>query len=165
MIILEGPDCGGKSTLGVRLAEQYDSPVIHFSSHDPDVMKKLAEEGEYGTAKIVDRLHLSEPPYSMYYRHETPDYESVDAIDNILASGNHLVILCIPPWNEVKKHWEERIDQELVKNLQALHGIYMWYVNRAGKYNTPSIHWDYTYMNLEGLFRDIDDFFSETVDG
>lgn len=164
MIILEGPDCGGKSTLAVRLAERYNAPITHYSAHDDVVMRKHAEDGLYGDLEIVDRFHLSEPPYTMYFRHETPDYESVDAIDNILAAGNHLVILCIPSWASVKKLWEERIDQELIKDVNTLHGIYNWYANRAGRYKTPSIHYDYERHDLEHLFGLIDAFFSEIND-
>jgi len=120
-----------------------------------------AENGEYGTAEIVDRFHLSEPPYTMYFRHETPDYKSVDAIDNILAAGNHLVILCIPSWALVKKLWEERLDMELIKDVNTLHGIYNWYASRAGRYKTSSIHYDYEHHSINNLFDRIDDFFSE----
>ncbi len=165
MLILEGCDCGGKSTLAVRLAEQYDSPITHYSAHDPVAMLKKAQEGKTGTGEILDRFHLSEPPYSMYYRHEVPNYPSVDIIDNTLVLGNNLVILCIPPWNTVKQAWEERINQELIKNVQELHGIYMWYANKAGRYRTPTTHYNHVTDSLEKLFEFIDDFFSENSNG
>ena len=164
MIILEGPDCGGKSTLAVRLAERYSSPITHYSAHDDIHMRMHAENGEYGTAEIIDRFHLSEPPYTMYFRHETPDYKSVDAIDNILAAGNHLVILCVPSWSSVKRLWEERIDQELIKDVNTLHGIYNWYAARAGRYKTPSIHYNYEMCSTDFIYKKIDDFFSEKSD-
>ena len=161
MIILEGCDCSGKSTLAVRLAEHYGSPITHYSKHDNKVMIKHAQLGAPGTAEIVDRFHLSEPPYSMYFRHETPNYESVDAIDNMLVSGNHLVILCVPPQETVVGLWGERLDQELVKDKRVLEGIYKWYANRAGRYKAKSMSYDWTMDSQSVLIDSIDAVFDD----
>ena len=167
MIILEGCDCTGKSTLAVRLAEHYGSEIVHYSTHEDEKMREHAAEGVYGTGQIVDRFHLSEPPYSMYLRHTEPFYASVDAIDNILAMGNHLLIICVPPWETVRGLWNERIDQELVKKEEILRGIYGWYNEKAERYKIPHIRYDWTMDSLNELFDSIDAVFStkESNDG
>ena len=165
MIILEGCDCTGKSTLATRLAEHYNSEIIHYSTHNDDDMRRHAIVGVYGTGQIVDRFHLSEPPYSMYLRHETPQYESVSAIDEILNSGKHLVILCIPPWKTVIKLWKERLDLEVVKNEESLLGIYDWYATRAERYKTPHMLYDWTDDHFDGLRYSIDKHFEGAGNG
>lgn len=158
MLILEGCDCSGKSTLATALAVRYHAPVTHYSAHEEAVMLKHAELCRPGTGEIVDRFHLSEPPYSMYLRHELPAYSSVERIDNLLLAGNNLVILCIPPWEVVYGMWKQRLDAELVQNEKVLRGIYKWYDEKAEtRYKTPHMRYDYTMDSITELFDSIDE--------
>ena len=38
MIILEGCDCTGKTTLAEKLSAKYNASVTHYSKHDENVM-------------------------------------------------------------------------------------------------------------------------------
>ena len=157
MIILEGCDCTGKTTLASRLSERYDAPITHYSKHDNDVMMTHALQCEPRTGEIVDRFHMSEIPYSMYFRHTIPAYDSVKEIDLVLRDRKCLQIVCSPTWNFVKARWEDRRDDELVQSLQAIHGIYLWYRDKSQAFSSfPVWKYDYTTTSVEELCNQID---------
>ena len=109
-----------------------------------------------GTGEIVDRFHMSEIPYSMYFRHSIPMYESVKDIDLALRDRKCLQIVCVPPWPNVKECWEERKTDELVQSLDALHGIYMWYKDKSQAFSSFQV-WQYDYIltSLDDLCTEI----------
>lgn len=157
MIILEGCDCTGKTTLAEKLSAKYDAHITHYSKHDNDGMKTHALLCEPGTDEIVDRFHMSEIPYSMYFRHEVPQYDSVKEIDLILRDRKCLQIVCVPPWPNVKTCWEDRKNEELVQSLNALHGIYMWYKEKSQAFSSFQV-WQYDYImtSFDDLCIEID---------
>ena len=157
MIILEGCDCTGKTTLASRLSERYDAPITHYSKHDNDVMMTHALQCEPGTGEIVDRFNMSEIPYSMYFRHTIPHYQSVADIDVVLRDRKCLQIVCVPPWLNVKGCWDGRKEDELVQSLEALHGIFMWYKDKSQAFSSfPVWKYDYTLTSVEELCNQID---------
>ena len=162
MIILEGADCTGKTTLAEKLSEEYDSPITHYTKHEGEKMLTHAIYGKPGTGEIVDRFQLSEIPYSMYYRHEIPVYEEVASIGKQLRGGTHLMILCSPPWEVVKSEWEKRVDLEVIKNVQQLHQIYMWYKDKAQAFLPfPIWYYDYTRTHSDLLILSIKEWIDE----
>lgn len=156
MIILEGCDCTGKTTLAEKLSAEYDAPITHYSEHNDDVMMTHALQCEPGTGEIVDRFHMSEIPYSMYLRHEVPKYDSVKEIDLVLRDRICLQIVCIPPWPNVKTYWEDRKEKELIQSITALHGIYMWYKDKSQAFSSFQV-WKYDYIltSFDSLCKDI----------
>ena len=157
MIIIEGVDCSGKSTLAEKLSVKYNAQVTHYSQHENDEMMTKAAVGLPGTEEIVDRFHLSEIPYSMYFRHTIPRYQSVADIDLVLRETKCLQIICTPPWNIVKDYWEDRKSDELVQNLEALHSIYMWYRDKSQAFSSfPIWKYDYLVTSFDDLCDEID---------
>lgn len=159
MIILEGCDCTGKTTLADKLSVTYDASVTHYSKHDEDAMMEHAGRCKTGTDEIVDRFHMSEIPYSMFFRHTIPKYESVKDIDLVLRERKCLQIICIPPWNNVKTYWEDRKDTELIKNLGVLHNIYMWYKDKSMAFSSFQVwHYDYILTSFDDLCVEINEW-------
>ena len=162
MIILEGCDATGKTTLAEKLSKRYSSSITHYTKHDGEVMLKHAELGSPGTGEIVDRFQISEIPYSMYYRHEIPLYEEVADIGKMLRGGVHLMIICSPPWEIVKAEWEKRRDMEVIKNVQQLHQIYMWYRDKAQAFLPfPMWYYDYVKTPTDDLILSIEEWIDE----
>jgi len=145
VIILEGCDCTGKTTLAEKLSAFYNAPVTHYSKHDEDVMMEHAIRSKRGTDEIVDRFHMSEIPYSMYFRHTIPEYDSVAKIDLTLRDRKCLQIVCVPPWLNVKAYWEDRQDEEIIQSLGTLHDIYMWYMDKSQAFSSFQV-WKYDYI-------------------
>ncbi len=162
MIIIEGVDCSGKSTLVEKLSAYYSSPVTHYTKHEPTKMLDHARNAKPSVDEIVDRFHLSEIPYSMYYRHIVPDYDTVKDIDLVVRDGNNLQIVCVPPWITVKQHWQARKEDELIKSLQALHGIYMWYKDKSQAFSSsPVWYYDYILTSFDDLCAEINEWTDE----
>ena len=161
MIILEGADCTGKTTLANKLIEHFDldKNFTHYSEHKPETMLNHAKTSLPGIEEIVDRFHLSEIPYSMYHRHETPDYDSVADIGLELRDGINMIIVCVPPWVQVAKFWGERKDEELIKNMIVLRNIYQWYRLKSQAFSPqPVWKYDYTMVSDKDLFNTITDW-------
>ena len=157
MIILEGCDCTGKSTLAEKLSVKYEAPITHYSRHEPEEMTNHIKVSAPGTGEIADRFCMSEIPYSMYFRHIIPDYDSVRDIDLLIRAGNNLQIICVPPWPIVKELWEARRSDELVQSLQSLHGIYTWYQDKSHAFSSSQLwKYDYTVTSFDNLCEQID---------
>jgi hypothetical protein len=162
MLILEGPDCGGKTTLLKKLKDEFNpTDVTHYSEHEPEVMLGHATVAGKKADDIADRFHLSEIPYSIYYRCTSPNYNSVAEIDQELHDQKAVIILCIPPWPEARKNWRARVGSELVKDPVVYSKIYAWYNAAAMAYTSVDIlRYDYTIpeafpnliKQLKGLF-------------
>lgn len=160
MIILEGADGTGKSTLADELCKMYDhNNRTHYSSHMPNEMLIHAQQGRLGPNEIVDRFHLSEIPYSMYYRHSEPDYRTVFDIEKECRYRNHLVILCVPNLAVSFHHWESRPEVEIVKDRKTYERIYDWYAEKMRGYCPNHITYDYTNDSLDELRSKIDAYF------
>ena len=163
MIILEGPDCGGKTTLAAKLSKEYDSPITHYSSHHGMGMLEHAVTGKPGVGDIIDRFHYSEIPYSLYYRKVEPEYVGVNMITRALLARQVVVILCLPPWLEVKKKWYIRREKELIKTETKLHRIYKWY-DKIEEDGIPRIKYDYTSNTIRHVLRKIENLINITPD-
>lgn len=143
MLILEGPDCSGKSTLASELSKYYNAPITHYTCHHRMGMLEHAVQGKPGTDEIVDRFHHSEVPYSLYHRQTDPDYIGIAMINRALLARKAITILCLPPWKEVKKQWYKRKKDELIQSETILRHIYKWYAAIRSD-GVPQILYDYT---------------------
>lgn len=107
MIIVEGPDGGGKSTLVQRLAEDLDMPVApRVVGVDTKAMVDLKlwveENVDLGFhEKIYDRHRLiSEPIYGLLMNRTQPGFDDMNwmgAMTYRFYALNPIVIYCIPP--------------------------------------------------------------------
>lgn len=154
MIILEGPDCSGKTTLAnVLYSKIAQCRLTHYSSHDFPKMLRHAVMSFNGMSDISDRFHLSHIPYDRYYRKTEPEILTVRMLDRVLLANNSLVILCIPPWEVVRDQWMARRDQELIKDMATMRNIYDWYSDYEPV--LPHIRYDYTEMCTSKLYKEI----------
>ncbi len=155
MIIIEGPDCSGKTQLSYTLMNKWGVQVTHYSAHDRMGMIEHAATAEPRCGFIVDRFHLSEIPYSLYYRKSEPDYVGVAMIDRALLARAAVMVVCLPPWDIVKEMWKARKDDELIKSEKVLRQIYKWYASKAYR-GIPTIYYDYTKQDVGNLYDHID---------
>ncbi len=155
MIIIEGPDCSGKTQLSYTLMNKWQVQCTHYSAHDRMGMVEHAVTAEPRCGFIVDRFHLSEIPYSLYYRQSDPDYVGIAMIDRALLARAAVMVVCIPPWDIVKEMWKARKDDELIKSEKVLRQIYKWYASKAYR-GIPTIYYDYTKDDINSLMNHID---------
>lgn len=107
MIILEGVDKSGKTTLANELAVRYKLPIKHFGIPIPgsDPCKDYSSEMRYVyEPAIYDRFLYGELVYSKVKKRETTmNTHGFYCLDMMLASVPHVVIWCRPEWEEVQR--------------------------------------------------------------
>ena len=156
LIILEGPDCSGKSTLAKALADRllYHT-LMHHGPYPRLTSQQLPRFYAEGMATslqrwhglVMDRSWLSEQVYG-------PIYRGADRLatfqrrhlERIALRLGAVVVLCLPPWADVRDQWARRkgLDPkaEMLDNEDQLRRIYDAY--HALETDLPVVHYDYT---------------------
>lgn len=172
MIVLEGPDGGGKSTLITRLAERLDfqvEPRACNSEHginmttlkdwvDADLSRSVRSHGVYDRYPLI-----SEPIYGPLTRGRMADgFEDVKWMGLALLSMYELeplMIYCLPPLDAVRRNVQATHGMTTEHMSQVNHQIRaIWhaYCHRAaldhGIHPEPVV-WDYTDPNYNENFE------------
>lgn len=139
LILVEGPDNTGKTTLARALEER----GFHYAHNGapPEEHKDLyavyshqigmAVNGRFKDI-VIDRLHLSEYVYGNAVRDGSRlTLRQIDLLTGQLVDAGGRVVLCSAPWERTKALWESRLDREYVKDIGAMYRVYMAYENLA----------------------------------
>lgn len=141
MIVVEGPDGGGKSTLIRDLSERYMFPIApRVVSKDTDAMVDLKAWVEDNTLqgfqyKFFDRHRLiSEPIYGPILRDQIqPGFDDVSWLGwqmRLFYQAKPIIIFCIPPLEAVRANViGDGEDNKVVRS--RIDKIYSAYVARA----------------------------------
>lgn len=148
MIILEGPDCSGKSSLARAVFDEH--PYKHHGLYDEkqDPMYQTIDETYHGVNDLWDRLHIGEQVYG-------PIYRGVDRLgaagrrmlERFLLSRQAVLVKCIPPWQNVFLRFEERQAEEMFNEEKypqwqsQLHE--QWLQFQTAKSWLPTVWWNY----------------------
>jgi nicotinamide riboside kinase len=105
IIVLEGPDCTGKSTLAKAIVEKFNGTYIHATwSKDLDrvmweyhleLVDRAVRESK-DRVVVIDRLWLSEAIYGRIYRGGSKIPHEGRMLDRILRAYGTLNIVCLP---------------------------------------------------------------------
>ena len=145
IIVLEGPDGGGKSTLAKHLGNDYGYRVIPMGVPPLEAQKDhnklfdffdtpLAEAIGKKQNTVFDRLHLSERIYGPLIRNSTLFTEEEEfVIDYLIQRNWGQVVLCLPPYEHAFKAWSSRKESEYVKNALLFIEVYKKYEKLIGK--------------------------------
>ena len=129
IVVVEGPDCSGKTTLINKLMERHPNNCYIHNAVTDDI-KSLHEntlQAAYIASKnhwvFIDRLHLSEKIYGTVFRNG-PSYD-IDTFD-VYATNFMKVkkILCIVDKETVLAKHAERIDKEMFNNISTIWDMY-----------------------------------------
>jgi thymidylate kinase len=141
LYIFEGPDGGGKTTVGNWLAGELKIPV---SNHGPytgeqeiwrhyfnSMLPALAGE----RAVILDRCWLAEPIYGEVYRRGLNRLKlwQLDLLEHIAGRCNAIVIWCMPPVEKCVAAFNSRRGDEYLDNDQQLRKVYQLYGSHFSK--------------------------------
>lgn len=153
MLIVEGPDGAGKTTLVERLSkdlEMYVMPRVVSKDAEPmtDLVQWVHDDVTSGLKRALYDRHrlISEPIYGPVLRGRMePGFDNIRWLRDYQRKFRELepfVIFCLPPIASVLNVVDGDDDNQVVQGHIEL--IYWLYHNMAALWPTPSAVWDYT---------------------
>lgn len=153
VILCEGPDGAGKSTLARQCFSDYEyihngvfpTPIDAYNAYVEQISRMTPESKVF-----IDRQHISERIYGMVYHGVNMDDDQYYHIDSMLADIGAVVVLCLPKYETALGNWSSRLEDELINDVDAFHRIYqqyeaMMFSSRFSRWLTklPVILYDY----------------------
>lgn len=157
LIILDGPDGAGKTTLAEAIHAQclknkQRSSIHHLTKpqsgkaweeHRDALLKYLHEAYTQDTVVIADRHFMSECIYGRHYREGSEYPHAARHVDRILHRFRALRVICAPPVEYIKKTYA-RLRRERVEmydgGMEAIAKRYLdlWTGSSSSDYATPN---------------------------
>jgi len=170
IVILEGPDGAGKTTLSDTLRQQLQNgKMVHVVKHGPytDVeaehlckiyFRAMTPALTFDDHVIMDRSWLSEPIYGNTYRNgqNRIDMPRKRMLERAALSRGGIVIHCQPDFEVCAKTFSRRTDEEYLDTLLQLEAVYDEYEALGLMTALPTIHYDYTRDTIDELMSKID---------
>lgn len=149
IIILEGPDGSGKTTLAQQLSRQTGYPIIHRSQPKTEEEKKNMM-GEYlqtirsNKNAIFDRCWYSEMAYGPVMRDKTViTYPEMYSLERMLAKSGALIVYCTGSeptlWMRCTKRGEDYITSR--DKFKAIYSNYEEIMNAP--HYVPVVRYEY----------------------
>jgi len=154
IIILEGPDCAGKTTLAEKFKKELgiNAKYIHLNSEavESDYTCVLDPNKHVGTKhRIIDRHWPSEVVYGHVFRNGPRI--NVDRIVSYAQTQKAIYILCLPPKKEVSKNFHKRIEKEQYNTVSKVYDFYKTLISTYSEF----IKYDYTKDTFEEIFKKV----------
>jgi len=114
-IIVEGPDCSGKSTVVERIKNmlRWDSKSLHH--REGDQFERYLKEYALHPKTVFDRSHISEIVYSILWRGGNPFSEREEKILSEIIKEKMLLIFVCPKINTLKKRYQNKNFNQQIK--------------------------------------------------
>lgn len=140
IILLEGPDGSGKTTLANRLIEKYGGVYIHaeyrFKNKMPlyhAAILRKAWKLSRNQLVIIDRLHISEMIYAKVFRGGSPWLWMTKTFNMVLDMMGACTVLCVPLSVDEGIKWFEAARQERPEMYDDIRDVIQEYINYAIK--------------------------------
>jgi len=114
-IIVEGPDCSGKSSVVNRIKNElrWDSKSLHH--REGDQFNRYLKEYALSTNTVFDRSHFSEEVYSILWRNGSPFSEKEKNILNEICKLKVLIIFACPKLKVMQARYESRSYEQQIR--------------------------------------------------
>jgi hypothetical protein len=167
IVILEGPDGGGKTVLAKKILEAMtkDGETIAFFDHGPykgeaQIWKRYFDSmlPAYSNEVhvLLDRCWLAEPIYGRVYRGglNRMQFWQTRILEHVAGSCATTLIYCLPGLESCVNTFNSRREQEMLANDRQLTDVYYGYLDQAGKRCTfgKSIVYNYRVNDITGVF-------------
>ena len=141
IIILEGPDGGGKTTLAERLRQFFGTHrMTHVMKHGPYIgmstedlcktyFRSMTQALTYDDHVIMDRSWLSEPIYGTVYRNgaNRVDLPRRRMLERVALSRGAVVVHCQPDLSLCVDTFKQRKGIEYLDTTEQLGAVYEAY--------------------------------------
>jgi thymidylate kinase len=156
IVIVEGPDCGGKTTLAKAIAKEVSALYTHFDApvRGSAVYFRSMFPALHGERHVVfDRSWLSESAYEGYS--PKPQLRAVDKhiLERVALRANVILVRCLPPFAAVLEQFRPRLHDEMLATEEALLRVYERY--QALQTNLSYIDYDYTSREAPSAYQGI----------
>jgi len=145
IILLEGADCSGKTTLGEEIKKAFCAEYVHHTqdtnsiSEFSSTLNKAAARREAGGVTVIDRLWISEMIYGPVMRNLTHDPDGL--VMRLCHMAGVVTVMCVR--QDITKHLthfrdvSETRDEYAKDNISTIiHAYYdLWYGKHDAKYS------------------------------
>lgn len=143
MLILEGPDLVGKTTICKRLCEALPRHMYrHFGLLPPDFNYFHDYEIHSGHYFVQDRFHMSELVYGTVCRGQTPItpnlYRFIDGM--LMLKGAMTIVVCFEDTALLKERYKQRKEMFDEGQVLAVNSAYFDIENYFEEYD---VHYDF----------------------
>ena len=156
VVILEGCDGSGKTTLANYLHQQYNYRIIKTGPPAPDrdvavtYLDALHDALTYPGRTLFDRHYLGEAVYGPLLRGvDKMGQDGLAIIERVIAARGVKLIICSPPWGALVKGWSGKDD--LLKKETQLRWVSDQYLYHAERLGLKTYDW--TTMNVEEMLE------------
>lgn len=156
LVLIEGPDCAGKTTLLETLIGENDER-IHNGVYPSQAEALLAYKNQYYYYDLnlsddekgnlfIDRAHWSEEVYGSVLRDKGVSDKDWKEQEDLVNKAHGFVILCLPPKDLATTRWAERNanNEEFVTKADQYDKIYDGYNEIIGRALTNVFVYDYS---------------------
>jgi hypothetical protein len=153
LVIIEGCDAAGKTTLKNELISRYNfiesvpkslptNKTDHTMCAENATAINLALE--QGNHVVMDRSWLSEAIYSPILRGIDGRFKpfQLRMLERMAMTAGAVIVHCDPGWPEVRKNWLERGDEHIT-SIEMLWSIYNEYRRMASTTDLPVYNYNY----------------------
>lgn len=146
VVILEGPDGGGKTTLARWLRDQRGYQIVKTNAPSPkeNVFKSYTDSllaaVESGQPTVLDRHYLGEGIYGPLLRGEDRlGRQGRDLLERLIVARGVKLVICSPPWAKLVKGWAGKDD--LLKRQAQLRQVRQAYLSEARRLGLEVYDW------------------------
>jgi len=168
ILILEGPDGAGKSTLVKQLTQHFGDDMVHTVHHGPypnlvpemlckTYFRSMTPALTFNDTVIMDRSWLSEPIYGAVYRdgENRVDLPRRRMLERVALSRGGVVIHCQPHFDICAKAFIARKGDEYLDNLEQLRQVYNEYETLGIRTELPVVQYDYEMDSFDDLLKKV----------
>ncbi len=155
-IILEGPDCAGKTTLAKEI-EKCGYRIIHNGPpSSEDLFKVYSDQINTAaqTPTVFNRLHIGETVYGPILRGKSLISQvQFEELNNKIERMDGIIVICLPSWRNIIDCWSARTGQEHIKDYGQLRESYRDFCNILEDTYKGYLHYDYNRYNTESFAK------------
>jgi thymidylate kinase len=171
IVILEGPDGAGKTTLAETLRQRFslNKGMVHIVKHGPYTgvepeqlcriyFRAMSQALTYDDTVIMDRSWISEPIYGEVYRNGANRIDTARKrmLERAALSRGAVVIHCQPDFETCAETFEKRPNEEYLDDISQLEEVYNEYESLPLITSLPTVHYDYTRDTVDELLHKVE---------
>lgn len=162
IIIIEGPDCAGKTTLAEMLVDELGADYHHQGPYEGNPMWESIElieswkEGGSSPNLVLDRFHLGERVYGPIYRDEDKLGQTRQRmLERYLLGESAMLIKALPPEGKALELFRERTDDEMFGDDGEQAYLKQHWLFQAVPSYLPTIHFSFVVDTVSVVIEQI----------